>query len=225
MRRIALWAIGALALGGLMASKPADALPIDYSFSSVVGASIVFAGGGTGDFSFDDGLNGHDFQITLQNGGNGDLLGLFGNIEGDFVLDDPAGGDSTAVTTTNGVFSIADNGNLFEADIDLIHLSANGPGGTLTGTIFYSSATYAGANADLQALTTAVDGPGAITFQLAGGTLSLDNLYNSTSPQAFSYSGATIAAVPEPATIALLGVGLAGLGFALRRQREDKLVA
>ena len=216
--------IGAIALT-LMAANTASAVTINsFQFN---GALLVEAGAGLdpATISFLP-----DFTILSQNGDPaGDLIGLTGNISGDYTFNDPAGATSVLLTSpTPNSFTISDGVETFSAAVDLIELQGGG-GGTIFGRIDFGTSSYAGANPGLIALNALIqDGPNlTVTFQtLGGGGVDLDELFQIGSNGVATYSAAVridprAIDVAEPTPLALLGFALlAGAAWTRRRTKE-----
>ena len=205
-----------VALCGLIATQPARALVLD--FSNLVGTDVSFSGGS---FTFTS-TNGYQFAITSVNGGVGDSVGLKGYVSpgGPFTIGaiTISGAIQTAPVTGSGTLHITDAlNNDLTGTIQWNDITTIGVGGILNlqGTINLTGITYPGSNNDLGTLAAAGSASDVVTFQFvpAQTLTQLKSTGGST-----SYSG-SINAIPEPGTIALVGVGLVGL-VALRRRRS-----
>jgi hypothetical protein len=128
-------------------------------------------------------------------------------------------------TTANG-FRVYDDGGslLFQADLTAKDVEISGGGGLINSVLSVNLTNVTAGVGYLPGSSPIVDaflndGIANISLQFSGnlGPAIEDpdaNFLTST------FSGSARAAVPEPATLGLLGVGLIGLGFAARRRRK-----
>jgi hypothetical protein len=217
-----------MGLALLLTCLNASALSLILNFGPTTGSSIQF-NGIQDSFQFNPGNNGYQWYITSETGGT-HAVGLNGS-----VLNGPFNYGS--ITTSGSGFSEVQSATVLgpsgKLDIN------NGAGDDLTGTInwitiatYYvsvgvlnadvnvnlSDVSYSGTNPDLQSIQANQPGIVDVSFQfLPGETLS--QLSSGTGPYMTSFSGSITTAVPEPASIALAGLG--GLTLLLfRRQRK-----
>jgi PEP-CTERM motif-containing protein len=197
-------------------SRQAQAITIN--FSNLDHTSVTFAGGA---FSFSS-TNGYQFSITTVNGGVGDSIGLDGYVSpgGPFTIGTItiSGPIQTAPVTGTGTLHITDAQNKdLTGSIQWDDITTFGVGGILdlTGTINLTGITYPGTNSDLGTLAAAGSASDVVTFQFvpAQTLTQLKNTGGST-----SYSG-SIAVVPEPGSVTLVGLGLLGLLAFCRRRK------
>lgn len=218
-----------LALALLLTCLNASASSLILNFGPTAGSSIQF-NGNQNSFQFNPGNNGYQWYITSETGGS-HAVGLNGSVlNGPFSY-------GPSITTSGSGFSEVQSATVLgppgKLDIN------NGAGDDLIGTInwitiatYYvsvgvlnadvnvnlSNVSYSGSNPDLQAIQANQPGIVDVSFQFLPGE-TLTQLSTGTGPYTTSFSGSITTAVPEPASIALAGLG--GLTLLLfRRQRK-----
>jgi PEP-CTERM motif len=217
-----------MALALLLTCLNASASSLILNFGPTTGSSIQF-NGSQNSFQFNPGNNGYQWYITSETGGSS-AVGLNGS-----VLNGPFNYGS--ITTSGSGFSQVQSATVLGPLGNLV--INNGPADNLTGTInwitiatYYvsvgvlnadvnvnlSNVSYSGSNPDLQTMKANQPGIVDVSFQFLPGE-TLTQLSTGTGPYTTSFSGSVTTAVPEPASIALAGLG--GLTLLLfRRQRK-----
>jgi hypothetical protein len=124
-----------------------------------------------------------------------------------------------ASVSDGGQLNIFDGVNTLTGNLTWleIHLLSDGQGGLADSlAVNLSGLSYAGANADLQALAADGNGNLNVTFQFSGVAPTMASLFDGTTTA--SFSGA-ISAVPEPSTLALLLLPVVFSAMRLWRKR------
>jgi autotransporter-associated beta strand protein len=202
---------------------------------------LIVGSSGAGTFTQAAGTNATGTLTLAQNTGsagtynlNGGLLSLSGLTEGGgnaaFSF---SGGTfqaaSTFSTSVPIVLSAAGSNDVFDSNGSTLSLAGplSGPGGLTkvdSGTLILSgSDTYSGgmvveAGTLIAASSTAL--PNGSSLTVGDGALSIFAL--AMAAPSLTDSPARANAVPEPGTLALVGVGLLGLGYAKRRSQRVK---
>ncbi len=209
----------ALFTGALLLAQPVNAMPVlSFDFAPT---AVDFLPGGTIDFDLDGLFD--DFTIISPVGG---INGLMGEIDGTFTFS--ALGE---VTSTSGTFEIENGpGDVLLGDLDFNTIEFNAPGPlqliTLTGSLDVDT-PYTGLNTDLMMLA-GYGNPFSVSVDFVySGLTSVTNLGDLFSLGAgsglpFGALG-SVTALPEPRSLALLGLGIFSIGLYGRRWRRDQL--
>lgn len=201
---------------------PMMAQAVAFNLASQPGptpAVIRFNGDPTRTITFPAATDSFDFVI--QSGALA-LNGLFGNIDGTFTVGavtNQGFGIETAPVTGTGTFSIFDGFATLSADVSWSDIFSLGTtlGLNVSGNLNLTNIVYTGTNVELNAMKQ--DGQGVLTVsaQFVPG-MSLSQLMTSNAVSSTSYSG-TYNSVPEPASMALIGMGVMALAARRRNRR------
>jgi len=195
---------------------------ISFNFVSEPGAWMKFDGtANTFDFSPDP-VSFADFSIT---GSSPTGLATFkGTIAGPFNVGTVStfGPLQTAsVLLPLGTFVVLDGATPLTATLDWVDISTYGTAGALNalGTANLTGITYTGSNSVLNAIKNGTGQTLSLSFSFTPAK-TLTQLMADGTLSRTSYSG-TFYAVPEPSSVALLGMGALGaLAFVWRRRRS-----
>jgi hypothetical protein len=205
-----------LGVMGLTLGTGGAALGITLDFSTTTGGYLYFVGGTSPYFEFINNSSGNSFKITgVHDGAGGNSLGLLGNISGMFDIGEvqvfafpPNPTIYFAAVTNPGLLTIKDGAGIdFTATVQWNAIRTVGTGGGINYNAFanLSDIQYGGDISDFKdwvAEQTAVVG---FTTAKTLVELTAQGADNST-----AFNG-TLSAVPVPASVFLLGTGLAGL--------------
>ncbi len=218
--------LGLLCAAAVFGSVPAFAGQINFSGSTVLtqvggtngfpAPSVGITFSGLTDSNLGDALDGTAVTISPSNSSG-------------FVFDQLVGNSATApYNGGTGYFASNANGGSISVgnattgklngNIDFVEITSNDTGSFTVNVGLNNLITTSGTSALMTSLVGSNNGNGTLTFQFTAGNgpQNLYQLLNISGTANTSVSGSV--AVPEPATLAMLGAGLLLLGTFLRRR-------
>ena len=203
-------AAGMIAMAALPPIAAANTYNVNVNTSSVSGTS------GFLDFQFDTGNGSSQAATAIIRAFTGGTFTGSPSITGTVIGTLPATTTLTNSTPLNEYFVGFQFGSAFSFALDLSGPAVTSPNGTSTAGSTFGIGIYdAGENPILTNQTSTTGYAGLIDILLSGATRPTA-FPNGTGPSVVTFT----AVVPEPATIALIGAGLAGLTVVRRRSRR-----
>ncbi len=203
-------------------SFPAGAITLN--FGNLTNTEVSFS---SNSFTFTSLTNGYQFSISSVSGGAGDSVGLQGYLSpgGPFTIGTITtnGWQQSAMVTGTAMLHITDSSSLdLTGSIQWYNITtiASIGGLNLTGNINLTGLNYPslGVSSDLGALAAGGSAEDVVSFQFAPAE-TLGQLATTGGETSYSGSIYNVTPAPEPGTLTLVGMGLAGL-LALGRRRN-----